>query len=153
MNDPSLFSVTEIELVYRNKRDPRDRLAVRDGQSAYSVFLMAWDMNKIDLVEESKIILLDARGLCLGIAPISTGSWAQCIVDPKVVFAIALKAKASSLILAHNHPSGDVQPSRPDLALTEQLAQGGKFLSLRVLDHLVISRSAYYSFADNGLIP
>ncbi|HTI11725.1 MAG TPA: JAB domain-containing protein [Puia sp.] len=150
---PSLFTVTEIELVYRNKQNPRDRPIVRNSRNAYDLFLMSWNMNRINLVEDFKILLQDRRCACLGIAPIASGSINECLVDPKIVFGIALKAKASALTLAHNHPSGCVQPSQPDMTLTRQFKMAGEFLNIRVNDHLIITPRDYYSFADKGMMP
>lgn len=147
----SLFAVTQVELVYRNKVKPADRPKLVDSASAYDVLLNAWDINKIELVEQFTILLLDRGSSCLGISHISTGGVSTCLVDPKIVFATVLKARASSVILAHNHPSGNLTPSPADIELTKKLKAGGALLDVSVLDHLIITPFAYYSFADNGL--
>ena len=98
-----LFSVTEIELFYRNKVKAADRIKVNSADSAYDVFINAWDTNKIELCEQFMILLLDRGNHCLGLSKISTGGISDCLVDPKIVFATALKAKASAIIMAHNH--------------------------------------------------
>jgi DNA repair protein RadC len=64
-----------------------------------------------------------------------------------------LKARASGLILAHNHPSGNIQPSKPDIDLTAKLKEGGNLLELAVLDHLIVTPQSYFSFANEGLMP
>ena len=75
------------------------------------------------------------------------------VADPKLVFAAALKASASYIILCHNHPSGNTKPSNADLLLTERLKEGGKFLDLPIQDHIIIAGDDdYYSFADEGLL-
>lgn len=148
----SLFSVAEVELVYRNKIKPTDRIKITSSQNAFDVFLSAWDQNKIELVEQFYILLLDRGNLCLGISNTATGGISACVVDPKIVFATALKAKASAMIMAHNHPSGNLKPSNADIELTAKLKEAGKFLELNILDHLVITPTAYYSFADDGLM-
>lgn len=108
-------------------------------------------MNKIELIEEAKLLLLDRNLVCLGISNLSTGGISSCLIDPKIVYATALKARASSIVLAHNHPSGNLKPSTSDIHLTEKLADAGKLLDLTLLDHLIVTPYNYYSFADEGL--
>jgi len=69
------------------------------------------------------------------------------------LFALALKAKATRLILAHNHPSGQLKPSNADIALTKRLQQGGNILGIEIADHLIVTPHNYYSFADQGMFP
>lgn len=149
----SLFSVSEVELVYRNKVPSSDRIKITDSWSAYDVFLSAWDLNKMDLLEQSYILLLDQAHHCIGISNISTGGVSACIVDPKIVFATALKARASSIVLAHNHPSGNLKPSQADINLTQKLRQAGDLLDIKFNDHLILTPLKYYSFADEGWAP
>lgn len=86
----------------------------------------------------------------LGWSRVSTGGLAGCVADPKVIFQLALKSNSSSLIVAHNHPSGNTEPSESDRKLTKKLKCGGEFLDLEVLDHLILTCADYYSFADEG---
>ena len=148
----SLFAVTEIELVYRNKQDARNRPIIGKSQNAFDLLLASWDMNKIELVEQFKILLMDHRRACMGISHVATGGISNCVADPRIIFAIALKARASSFIVAHNHPSGGLKPSRGDIGFTENLKNGGKFLGIQVDDHLIVSPRGYYSFADDGIM-
>lgn len=147
------FRVAEVELIYKNKRPYNERLAVRSSKDAFQLLRAAWDLNKMDLQEQFKILLLDTANRCLGISNISTGGIAGCIIDPRLVFSTALKAKASSLILAHNHPSGNLTPSTSDVRLTERLIEGGKILEIAVSDHIIMTTGAYCSLSDDGLIP
>ncbi len=146
----TLFQVNEIELVFRHKGNPHDRPKVASSHSAYDLLISAWDMNKIDLVEQFNILLLDRNNACLGLSNISTGGVSACIVDPKIVFAVALKARAAGMILAHNHPSGNLNPSDADNQLTQRLIKGGQLLDVPILDHLIVSPRGYFSFTDNG---
>ncbi len=109
-------------------------------------------MNRIDLVEQVYLLLLNRRNACIGISEIASGGTAACIVDPKVVFATALKANASAIILSHNHPSHNLTPSLSDKKLTDQLASAGIFIGIPLLDHLIVTSKDYYSFADQGLM-
>lgn len=148
----NLFTVTEVELVYRNPVKPSERKHVKTSQQAYDVFLAAWDMNKMELVEEFKVLLLDRSNACIGITSVARGGIHACAVDQKIIFATALKARACGLIFAHNHPSGSLKPSQADIELTQRFAFAGQLLSINVLDHLIVTPQAYYSFADEGLM-
>ncbi len=151
-NIKSLFSVSEIEIFYRNKINPADRYPIGNSANAYDVLIHAWDMNKIDLIEECMLLLLDRGNRSIGISRLSIGGVSSCLVDPRIVFATALKSRATGFILAHNHPSGSLNPSKADANLTKQLVQGGEILDIPLRDHLIVSRQSYFSFADDGLV-
>lgn len=148
-----LFRVNEIELSYRNTTPYQDRIQVTSSATAYEILRHAWDENRMELVEQFKILLLDHKNNCLGICDISTGGIGACIADPKIIFATALKARATGIILAHNHPSGNLDPSQHDKDLTHKLKEGGRLLDIMVFDHLIVTPWNYRSFADEGLMP
>lgn len=83
---------------------------------------------------------------------ISEGGITGTVVDPRIIFKKALAEDAVSIILFHNHPSGNLKPSRADIDLTEKITRGGKLFDIRVLDHVIVSEDGYFSFADEGLI-
>ncbi|RCR68335.1 JAB domain-containing protein [Larkinella punicea] len=149
----SLFKVNEVEIVYKNPIPYLERIQVTSSVTAYDILRHAWDENRLELVEQFKILLLDQQNNCLAISDIATGGMTACLADPKVIFATALKSKACAIILAHNHPSGNLQPSEADKTLTRKIKEGGKLLDITVLDHLIITSHAYRSFADEGLMP
>jgi DNA repair protein RadC len=153
MSYDSLFNVSEVEIIYRNHTPIQNRIYVSQSNMAYQILRQTWDDNKIELLEQFKILLIDRNNSCLGISEVATGGVTGCIVDPRVVFAIGLKSKASGLILAHNHPSGNLKPSEADLSLTQKFMKAGSFLDIAILDHLIITTNGYYSFTDNGIIP
>ena len=152
MTKIDLFKISEIELTYKRKVKAGDRPKVSCSQDAYNLFRENWDDLTINLQEEFKILLLDRNNRCMGIVPISKGGVSGTLVDPKLVFSSALKARACSLVLGHNHPSSNTTPSQADKSLTEKLVSGGKLLDLSVLDHIIITDEAYMSFADMALI-
>jgi DNA repair protein RadC len=81
---------------------------------------------------------------------VSKGGTAGTVADPKIIYAKALALRASALIVVHNHPSGNPQPSAADRQLTENLRSAGVFLDLPLLDHVIVARERYYSFSDSG---
>ena len=107
----------------------------------------------IDLTEEVCWIIYLSRGLqVIGTEKIGLGGRSGVIIDPKVVFKKSLDRKASSIVIAHNHPSGQLQPSKEDVRVTKKLTEAGKNLDLPLLDHLIITDQGYYSFRDEGLM-
>ncbi|OZA22826.1 MAG: DNA repair protein [Sphingobacteriales bacterium 17-39-43] len=111
-----------------------------------------WNFEIIEFIEEFKIILLNRAHRVLGIVPISVGGTAGTICDPKVIYVTALKCNAASIVLVHNHPSGNLRPSQADIELTKKLKAAGQFLDLPVLDHIILTRDSYFSFADEGYL-
>ena len=153
--NPSLFNlhlVSEIELSYKTRIKPHERPKIGSSREAYNIFKNHWDINNIELREEFKIMLLNRANRILGIVPLSLGGVSGTVVDAKLIFASALTANASSIILAHNHPSGNPRPSCQDIALTKKLVNGGKLLDISVFDHLIITYDGYTSFSDEGMI-
>jgi DNA repair protein RadC len=102
--------------------------------------------------EHFKLILLNARNKILGVSTISIGSLNASIVHPREVFKDAIVHSAYSVVLAHNHPSGDPEPSEDDLKMTRKLVESGKILGIEVLDHLIIGKNAFFSFKGKGLL-
>jgi len=102
--------------------------------------------------EEFYIVLLNRANHIIRSICISKGGLSQTIVDPKLVFNAALQHKASAIILAHNHPSGQLKPSQADTQLTSKLTSAGKLLDIQILDHIIVTQSNHFSFADDGLM-
>lgn len=148
----SLFQVSEISVSYLPKFKANERPQISSSKDAYEILYNNWDLGKIQLLEHFKILLLNRANKVLGIYEVSSGGTAGTVVDPKLVFSVALKASAHSIILCHNHPSGNLKASQPDIEMTKKLIAGGKILDINVLDHIIISSESYYSFADEGVI-
>jgi DNA repair protein RadC len=144
--------VAEIKLTYRNKVKPCERPQVTCSSDSYKVLKDSWDTGKIEFVEQFKVLLLNRANRVLGIYEVSTGGVAGTVADPKLIFAAALKACASGIILSHNHPSGNLKPSSADLQLTQKMKRGGELLDIAVLDHIILISESYYSLADEGLL-
>lgn len=104
------------------------------------------------LLKSLKFSLLNRANRVIGIVPISVGGTAGTIADPKVIFVSALKCNAASIILAHNHPSSNLKPSNADIELTKKLKNAGLFLDLPILEHIILTKEGYLSFADEGLM-
>lgn len=145
--------VSEIELIYKSKVKASERPKVTTSRDAYQLLKQNWDENKIEFVEQFKVLFLNRANRVLGIFELSTGGLTGTVADPKLVFAAALKMNACNIILCHNHPSGNVKPSTADEQLTQKIKEAGKYLDLPVIDHIILSgEESYYSFADEGLL-
>src|SRR5579863_324192 len=142
--------VAEVELVYHNKVKAADRPKVATAADAYRILLDHWNKETIELLEEFKVMLLNQNCGLLGIYNLSKGGISATFVDPRLIYAAALKAAASSIILAHNHPDGELKPSRADEELTRNIAEGSKLLELKVNDHLIISPEHYFHSQTRG---
>lgn len=102
--------------------------------------------------EEFYIMLLNRSNVVIKKEQVSRGGMNATIVDPKIVFKIAVSNGASGIILAHNHPSGAVKPSEQDIRLTKKLKEGADVLDIGLLDHIIVGANTYFSFADEGLV-
>ncbi len=102
--------------------------------------------------EEAWIIYLDRGNKVISVENISKGGLHATIIDHKIIFKKAIELNSSNIILAHNHPSGVLTPSKQDIQMTKQIFQAGKIMDINLLDHLIISSTSYYSFADDNKI-
>jgi len=100
--------------------------------------------------EHFKLILLNPRNKIIGISTISIGTLNASLVHPREVFKDAITHSAASVVLAHNHPSGDPEPSEDDIEITKKLVESGKILGIEVIDHIIIGKNDYYSFKAKG---
>lgn len=144
------MKIAEISVSYSSSK--QKKLKVTKSKDCYDILLNSWDKNTIELQEEFKILLLNRSNIVLGVYPVSKGGVSGTFVDAKLVFSVALKCNASSIIIAHNHPSENLTPSEADKNLTKKLESAGQYLDIVLLDHLIITKDDFYSFSDNALI-
>lgn len=142
--------VAALELSRRRQQiDLSQKTYIKSSRDAY-VFLSS---RLSDYTHEVfAILLLNAASKLVHYEVVSEGGVTGTIADPRIIFKIALNYGATSLILAHNHPSGSTNPSRQDIELTTSLKQAGSIMQVTVIDHIIIGDSTYYSFADNGTL-
>lgn len=147
----NLLIASEITVTYRHKIRPSLMPKLTSSQDSADILRMIWS-DRLEHVEEFVVICLNRANRMLGWAKVSSGGLSGTVADPKVIFQIALKSNASSIILAHNHPSGNIQPSETDIRLTRKNKEAGLILDLQVLDHIILTSEGYYSFADEGIL-
>ncbi|MDD5244111.1 MAG: JAB domain-containing protein, partial [Syntrophorhabdaceae bacterium] len=98
------------------------------------------------------LILLNTRNKIIGLSTVSIGTLNASLVHPREVFKDAIRHSASSVVIAHNHPSGDPEPSEEDLKITRRLVESGKILGIEVLDHIIIGKDTFVSLKTKGLL-
>lgn len=148
----NLFSsVSEIKVLYSLKQKQSELHHVKSSVDSHEVLRNIWSTN-IDYKEEFMILLLNRANKVIGYNHISSGGASACIVDPRQIFQSAILANASSIVLSHNHPSGNTKPSQIDIDITNKIKNGAAFFDINVIDHLIITSEGYFSFADEGIM-
>ncbi|MCC5936946.1 MAG: DNA repair protein RadC [Lunatimonas sp.] len=142
--------VSALELGRRRKdHDPQKKVKIQSSADVYQ--LMKPEMMD-ETVEYFYAVLLNRSNSVIRKQLVSQGGSSGTVADPKVIFKHAMDHFANSLILVHNHPSGQLKPSEQDLRLTRRLVDAGKSLELPVIDHVIFTDVGYFSFSDEGLI-
>ena len=151
-NEKKQWEVAEIQLSYKSNVKPSLRPKITSSRDAHEVLRQVWNDSVIELCEQFKVLFTNRANKVLGVFEVSTGGISGTVADPKLIFAAALKACATGLILSHNHPSGNLTPSQADIDLTRKIKEGGKLLEIQLLDHVILTSEGYFSFADEGLL-
>lgn len=146
------MKIAEVALKYRTHVPADDMPKVECPEDAVLLLRTIWNADTIQLREEFVVILLNNHKRCLGWSRVSIGGSSCTIVDVSAIFQIALLGNAASIILSHNHPSGNLKPSTADIHLTQRVKKSGALLGITVDDHIILSDSDHYSFRMNGLI-
>jgi len=141
--------VSEIKVSYTNEIKPSERFQIRNSQDICEVLRSRYD-SCMEHHEEIWAVYMNNQHKVLGVSKISQGGLSEATCDPKLILQIALKANASSIIISHNHPSGNPKPSSADDRLTRKLQDGCKFLDIQLCDHVIVSPENFYSYADDG---
>lgn len=146
------YIISEISVSYRPTISTNPLISCsKDSLSLLSDY---FPNDTIHLQERFVAMYLNRANRVIGVYPISIGGITGTVADVRLILSVALKTAATSIILAHNHPSGNMKPSQSDLDLTKKTSEAARFMDIRILDHIIISPEVgeYYSFADEGLI-
>jgi DNA repair protein RadC len=146
-------TISEVRLVYRTKVKASERLQVKCSKDAFDIFMENWDLDSIEHIEEFKLLLMNRSNSVLGIMPVSKGGLFKTVTDVRVILQYAIRVNASGIIICHNHPSGNVQPSESDIAITRKIKESGIVMDIQLLDHLIIvPESNCFSMGDEGIV-
>lgn len=126
-----------------------DRRIIRSPSDAFSILQPFFDELPC---EHFVTVLLTTKNRIIAVSPVSIGSLNASIVHPRELFQRAILCNSASILLAHNHPSGDPTPSREDIQLTKQLGEAGKILDICIVDHIIIGENSYVSLKERGLM-
>ena len=146
------MKLPQTKITVKTKKGDGITYQMKTSADAAQFFRTIFNADTIQWTEESAMITLNRANEVISVDKLSSGGTAGVIVDSKVVFTIALKLTGHSIILAHNHPSGNLKPSEQDIEITRKLRSGGDILDIRVLDHIILSDTGYLSMADEGYI-
>jgi DNA repair protein RadC len=141
-----------VELTYKNNVPYNQRQKISNSQGAYEILTNLFPENTMDYRETFIVLYLNRANQVLGYSVISQGGTSNTTVDIKMVIQTALLANASCIMLAHNHPSGNLHPSSDDNRITNRIIEAARLFDITVLDHIIITNESYYSFTDNGNI-
>lgn len=144
-------NLSEIKIAYSTKVKFKDMQKITSSRDCESVLRNIWSP-QLELREEFYLLLLNRANKVVGWHCISQGGLDSTVADIRIIFSITLKCVACGIIVAHNHPSGNLKPSETDIALTRKIKEAGKLLDITLFDHLILSNEGYYSFADEGML-
>ncbi len=142
------YTVGEVELTYKSTSKSRNK--IYSSEDAYKYLLPTYKGGTICYKEYFKVLFLNQSSQVLGYTLISEGGITDTTVDVRVILQAALLTNSVALILAHNHPSGNLKPSRQDMEITKQVKNAAQLMRITVIDHLILTDAGYYSFADEG---
>jgi len=147
----TIYQVSEVKLTYKNKVKASERPMIKSSRDIYKLLINSvFDKETIEHHESLKLILMNRAGRVLGITQISEGGLAETSADMRIILQAAILGNACGVILAHNHPSGNLDPSAQDDLLTQRLQKAAKLMDISLLDHIILTSEKYYSYADEG---
>ena len=142
--------IAEVQISYSSHVKAKDRMKVTGSKDTADAFRIFWPA--YEHIEFSYLLMLNRQNQILGYHQLSKGGMTGAVIDVRVIFQVALKACATSLILAHNHPSGNLETSDADRKISRQIKEAGKILDIPLLDHLIMTTDSFLSMADEGLL-
>ena len=147
--------VGEVGLIYKRKHKFTSNYTdkVTCSRDAADYLRQTFGDGELEYKEFFKVLLMNRNSKIIAVVTVSEGGLSGTVADPKVIFSAALLCNASSVILCHNHPSNQMQPSKTDIALTEKTKKAGLILEIPVLDHIILGpeQDIFFSFADDGI--
>lgn len=149
-DDMKFNIVNEIKLSYSRKGNCERSIA--SSMDAVKIFREHFDADELDYRESFFALYLNQANKVLGIKKISESGISSTLVDVRIVLQAALLCNASGIIVAHNHPSGNLNPSSSDIKMTAQIKEASKVMNMTLLDHVILTSDSHFSFADDGMI-
>ena len=142
--------IAEVQITYSSQVKASERFRIVGSKDAAKAFRSIWPA--YDHIEFCYILMLNRQNQVLGAHQLAKGGMTGAVIDVRVVFQVALKAAATSIIMAHNHPSGNLEASDADKKISRSIREAGKFMEIPLIDHLILTSESFMSMADEGLI-
>ena len=146
-----MATIANLELKAKKTPSNFEKVKIISSNDAFQIIKQFY-FDDIEIFESFFILCLNRNNQTIAYAKISQGGVAGTVVDIKIIAKYAIDCLASGVILAHNHPSGNLKPSNEDLAITKRIKEGLKILDISVLDHLILTSQGYLSFGDEGIL-
>ena len=146
-----IINCAEVTVSYRNKQKVSERTKIGSSSNAYFYVKPLFGM-ELELREKFFCILMNQAAHVIAVYKVGEGGITATVADIRLILSVALVTYANQIIVAHNHPSGNLTPSAADKELTHRLKTAAAFHDIKVLDHLIITEESYFSFGDEGLI-
>jgi len=144
----NLYRVSEVKLTYETHIEREQKVKIMKSLDAYELMKNHWE--QIEYRESFKIVLLNRANQVLGINTISLGGLTETTTDVRMILQAALLSNANAVVAVHNHPSGNLIPSNDDDLITSKIKKALNLLDINLIDHLIITKDGYYSYADEG---
>ena len=142
-------TLSEIQVSY--KPGLRSSTTINNSQEAFDILDTLFPRETISLQEQFVVLYLNRANTVIGSYELSKGGITATIADIRIILSVALKTLATGLILAHNHPSGNLKPSEADVSLTNKIKEAAKLMDIQVLDHIILADNGSFSFSDEGI--
>lgn len=148
--EPLMYSVGEVDLIYNRHIPIEQQTKVFTSKEAYEVLIKFTDLFKIELKEQFFVLCMNSNGNINAFTKLFEGSVNGCAVDVKNILQAALITNSTAIIIAHNHPSGNLNPSDLDVMITQRVKNACEIMDIKMLDHIVFTTKGYYSFHEKN---
>lgn len=142
--------VSEISVSYSPTYNKK--IKVKGVESAEETFRKMWDTQLMNIQEQFCVLFLNNCNEVVGFRCLSSGTLTSCTVDLKILFGLACKSLSRAIIIAHNHPSGNLKPSQSDINLTKKIKNAAQLLDIKLLDHIILTNNGFFSFVEEQMI-
>lgn len=140
------------QITLKLKKGEELNCKITKSKDAADLFRKVWDNDTLPINETVMVIFLNRQNNTIGWFKVSQGGLNGSVVDVRLILATALNCLASGIIMCHNHPSSNLNPSDADITVTKKLKQAAEIMDIQLLDHIILTEESYFSLADNGLM-
>ena len=140
------------EITLKLKKGEILNCQIKTSKDAADLFRQIWDVDTLPICESVIAIFLNRNNNTIGWFKVSQGGLSGTVIDVRLILATALQCLASGIIMCHNHPSGNLNPSEADTKITQKLKQSAEIMDISILDHIILTEESYYSFTDSGIL-